>query len=284
MPDEIDLVEPTLMQDGLAMYAAGDGDPVLLMPYPHGFPVAPIIQGRLAKILIGLNRCVLTFAPPGAFHSTRPARVDMAEMLGCARETLAAFEIRDPLPVIGHSMGGLCALALTLDYPDLVSALVMANSISGFPAIRRAMPWGWKWTDPDLWRYMWLGLRTSLGFSNLAAHKRMRRLLWESSYVNESLAPALEILPDDHKRPAPVRNRWTYNARKYDYAPRLGAIHVPTLILAGRHDPQAPVECSEELAAGIPGARLVVFEQSGHYAYTEEEEAFAEAIGLFLGH
>lgn len=275
-------IEPTLMQDGLALYRAGEGEPVLLMPYPHGFPVAPIIQGRLVGILTSLKRRVLTFAPPGAFHSTRPARVDMDEMLGCARETLDAFAVHEPLPVIGHSMGGLCALGLALEHPARVSALVMVCSLPGFPALRRAMPWGWHWTDRDLWRYLWLGLRTSLGFGSLATHKRMRRLLWKVSYVNPALAPAQEIQPGDHQRPLPVRDRWAAVARRIDYAPRLGEVQVPALVLAGRHDPQTPVSCSQTLVNGIPDARLHVFEQSGHYPYAEEPAEFTRVMGQFF--
>lgn len=278
----LSMVEPTIMQDGLAMYSAGEGAPVLLMPYPHGFPVAPIIQGRLAGILINLGRRVITFSPPGAFHSTREARVDMPEMLGCALETLDAHAISEPVPVIGHSMGGLCSLALTLDYPERVSALGLVSSLSGFPAVRRAMPWGWKWTDLDLWRYLWLGMRTSSGHCSLATHKKMRRLVWRVSYHNPALAPTIEIEPGDHRRPGPVRDRWTLAARKYDYAARLGEVRVPTLVLAGRHDPQTPVVCSQELADGIPGARLHIFEQSGHYPYGEEADAFAAELGKFL--
>jgi pimeloyl-ACP methyl ester carboxylesterase len=71
--------------------------------------------------------------------------------------------------------------------------------------------------------------------------------------------------------------------RRLDYRPRLGEIRVPTLLLVGRHDPQIPPACSEELASGIPDARLVVFEMSGHYPFIEEARAFWPMVGDFLG-
>jgi proline iminopeptidase len=55
------------------------------------------------------------------------------------------------------------------------------------------------------------------------------------------------------------------------------------LICVGRFDPQAPAPCSEELAAGIPGSRLVIFEHSGHYPFTEEPEKFTQVVSEFLG-
>jgi proline iminopeptidase len=40
--------------------------------------------------------------------------------------------------------------------------------------------------------------------------------------------------------------------------------------------------CSEELARGISGARLVVFEQSGHLPFVEEPERFLRELNGFL--
>ena len=41
--------KPTVVQDGLAIYREGSGEPVLLMPYPHGFPLQPMAEGRMAE-------------------------------------------------------------------------------------------------------------------------------------------------------------------------------------------------------------------------------------------
>ena len=69
--------------------------------------------------------------------------------------------------------------------------------------------------------------------------------------------------------------------RGMDLRPRLGAIRVPTLILHGRHDP-VPLAASEELERRIPGARLVVFEDSGHALYSEETDRFVALLDEFL--
>lgn len=59
-------------------------------------------------------------------------------------------------------------------------------------------------------------------------------------------------------------------------------VTAPTMILCGRHDPQYPPACSEELTSGIPGSRLSWFERCGHYPFIEEPEAFWTAVGDFL--
>jgi len=70
---------------------------------------------------------------------------------------------------------------------------------------------------------------------------------------------------------------------RYDVRPELGRIDCPTLVLVGRHDWISPVEQAEEIARRVPGARLVVFERSGHSPQIEEPEAFLATLRTFLG-
>ena len=58
-----------------------------------------------------------------------------------------------------------------------------------------------------------------------------------------------------------------------DSRPGLGAIGCPTLVTCGRQDALTPPELSEEMAAGIPGARFVPIEECGHYAPLERHHA-----------
>jgi proline iminopeptidase len=61
----------------------------------------------------------------------------------------------------------------------------------------------------------------------------------------------------------------------------LGALTVPTLVIAGRHDFICGVRWSEELAARIPGSELVILERSGHFGHLEEPANFAQAVTDF---
>ena len=63
---------------------------------------------------------------------------------------------------------------------------------------------------------------------------------------------------------------------------RLARISTPTLLCWGAHDRIAPlVPCGQTWAREIPGARLSVFDESGHAPHLEEPEAVAEAIAEF---
>jgi proline iminopeptidase len=69
---------------------------------------------------------------------------------------------------------------------------------------------------------------------------------------------------------------------RLSYADRLGDVEAPTLIIAGRHDPEAPLPCSEELHMGVSDSRLVIFERSGHSPHEEEAVLFAQTLQAFL--
>ena len=64
---------------------------------------------------------------------------------------------------------------------------------------------------------------------------------------------------------------------------RLGEITVPTLIMAGRHDwITPPAQGAERLHAGLPNAKLVIFEESGHFPFIGEHDKFVHAVRDWL--
>jgi pimeloyl-ACP methyl ester carboxylesterase len=63
-----------------------------------------------------------------------------------------------------------------------------------------------------------------------------------------------------------------------DSRPSLAAIIVPTLVIVGDSDPLTPPDRSEEIAAAIPGARLVVIPQCGHESTLEQPDAVNRAM------
>lgn len=69
---------------------------------------------------------------------------------------------------------------------------------------------------------------------------------------------------------------------RLDSRPHLGAIHVPTLVLAAREDAIMPLEVSEELARGIPGARLEMVEHCGHISSLEQPDAVTALLRAWI--
>jgi proline iminopeptidase len=278
-------MEPVSVVDGLAVYTVGTGEPVLLFPYPHGHTTEPMAQGPIASILTGMGRTVVSFDVPGAYRSTREPVGDMDEMIRSADETLDRLGIQDPVDVVGHSMGGLAALAYAIERPERTRRLVLVTSLSGFPAAAR---WGFPGSafrlhEPDYWRIILWGIRLNAGRGDFALHKRLQNHMERASYYDKSFFTPVEIDADDHEKGVPIRTIWSKNMYTgLTYADRLEEVRAPTLIVAGRYDPEAPLPCSEELLQGISDASLVAFEESGHFPFIEEASLFARTVDAFL--
>jgi proline iminopeptidase len=278
-------MEPASVVDGLAVYTVGRGEPVLLFPYPHGHTTEPMAQGPIAGVLAGMGRTVVSFDVPGAYRSTREPVGDMAEMIRSADEALVRLGIEGCVDVVGHSMGGLAALAYAIERPERTRRLVLVTSLSGFPAAAR---WGFPGSafrvyEADYWRVVLWGIRLNGGRGDLALHKRLQNLMERAAYHDKSLFTPVTVESDDREKGVPIRTIWSKNMyTRLSYADRLGEVRASTLILAGRHDPEAPTISSRELRDGIPEARLVVFEQSGHFPFVEEEALFTRSVEAFL--
>ena len=278
-------IKPSSITNGLAIYAVGEGTPILVFPYPHAHTEMPMAQDALSDILISLGRKVISFDPPGSFHSPRNPKGDMPEMLQSAIDALSVLGIDKKVDVIGHSMGSLCALAFAITYPEKVDRLILVGGVSGFPA---AIKWGypgsvWKWTDSEYWKMMWRGIRLMNGRGNLELHKKLRNLMGYHYTFNKSFFQEIPIERDDRTQGVPIRYIWNKNIfRKVDYSGDLGKVQAQTLILVGRHDPETSLPCSEELKRGILGSRMIVFEKSGHRPFVEERTLFIHTVQEFL--
>jgi proline iminopeptidase len=82
---------------------------------------------------------------------------------------------------------------------------------------------------------------------------------------------------------AALSSWWSVNQMPlYDVRPRLGQLRMPTLILAGRHDRVCSLNQARLMEQGISGARLVIFEKSGHMPQMEETDRYTQTVADFL--
>lgn len=69
--------------------------------------------------------------------------------------------------------------------------------------------------------------------------------------------------------------------RDMDHRDLLGSIGVPTLVIAGRHDPATTLDAAIYLQSHIPGASLTVID-AAHIANVEQPHDYTEAVLGFL--
>jgi pimeloyl-ACP methyl ester carboxylesterase len=89
---------------------------------------------------------------------------------------------------------------------------------------------------------------------------------------DEVLVDAVTRMTETVGKDAFLRQQKAIMARP-DSRPSLGDIKVPTLVICGRQDLATPLKLSEEIADGIPEARLCVIEECGHLSTMERPHA-----------
>lgn len=183
----------------------------------------------------------------------------------------------------GGSYGGYVALEYTLAHPDRVSHLILRDTSASrrFEELARQNALARSAEFPDITEEL-----LDMVFSGRVPSDEAMR----DAYA--TIAPLYDAKTD----PAKARERvaaatyradthnqaFSGNLPHYDLTGRLHEITVPTLIVVGRHDWITPVAASEEIAAGIPHAELVIFENSGHSPQLEENERFVQVVRDFL--
>ncbi len=63
---------------------------------------------------------------------------------------------------------------------------------------------------------------------------------------------------------------------------RLADLGMPALVIAGRHDAFTAWPQAERIANRLPDAEVLVFEESGHFPWLDEPDAFFDGITAWL--
>ncbi|MDL5158759.1 alpha/beta fold hydrolase [Actinomycetospora termitidis] len=164
--------------------------------------------------------------------------------------------------LVGHSMGGMTALTIALDFPELVDGLVIIGSVGKmlFSLRRRVLAI----VALMLPHSVFLRINVYRAFQRDTPRTEVAR------YARIALwLPATMV-------------RSAYRSMlKFDVLERLGEIICPVLIVHGRNDIQFPVGQAVELAARIPSSLLkIVF--SGHEVPIEQPLEMTRAIEEYL--
>jgi pimeloyl-ACP methyl ester carboxylesterase len=242
---------------------AGSGPLVLLL---HAWVTDRTVWARQVQAL--RDRATLVAVDlRGHGESSKPRTGYTLRAMADDLERLIAVLGARRLAVVGWSMGGVLAVELARRLGDRLAALGLVSTTAGIPlgdpaqgdraaAVRSAMSADFR------------GFVRSFTASFFATGK--------ASPLHPWLAGLAEKTPP-HAAAACFE---TFLAA--DLADAVSAVRVPTAVLHGRHDALLPLAHAEAVAGRIPGARLAVFEQSGHAPLLEEPDAVSAALGELL--
>ena len=188
-------------------------------------------------------------------------------MAGLAADALAqAPEGRFALA--GHSMGGYVALEIMRREPQRVEQLALLNT--------NARPDSPESTE-NRKRLLALAERDF----DAAVSTLLERQLTAEHLADPAMTATITQMARSVGREGFARQQKAIMGRA-DSRPDLGRIACPTLVIAARDDAIMPLALLEELAGGIPGARLEVIDECGHASMIEQPEAVTDALHLWL--
>ncbi|MDT2024169.1 alpha/beta fold hydrolase [Methylocella sp. CPCC 101449] len=172
--------------------------------------------------------------------------------------------------VFGHSMGGLIAPKVYELAPQNVHALVLSATLS-------SLQQGGKDFAED---FLEKRLAPLTQHATLAAAATP---LVKSMFAPTSSGPLADLVIEvAATTPTPTFRAAMYAIQAWDGLPILQKIAVPTLCIAGRHDPVGKPEGMQQMASVIAGSEFAVIEDAGHYAWAEQPQAFNRILLDFL--
>ena len=234
----------------LSYLAAGDSAPPPAIVLIHGSAVS---AGYWIHQLRGLRNTsqVVALDLPGHGKSDpiRTPTVDAyAEAVAMFLDVLGI----GPAIVVGHSLGGAVAIALTAGRPDMVIGLVLLSSCAKLPQVDG--PWA------RLLPYLPGPLRKLLFFS------MAQKLLFAPGVPRGAVSLGLHELQSC--RPETILSD-LHAAKTMDLSQAATQLDVPTLVMCGSRDKLTPPALSERLRALIPRSRLSLVEGAGHMLLLE---------------
>jgi 3-oxoadipate enol-lactonase len=206
---------------------------------------------------------------PGYGHS---APIEPYTFKGLAQSCIHLIETLQcgTVVLLGHSMGGMVAQEVVARRPDLVSRLILCGTSPAFG-------------KPDgEWQRNFIAQRTA----PLDAGRSMAELA--ETLVPQMVGPG--SLPEGVRLathcmgtvPAATYRRALECIVTFDRRSNLGNIHVPTLLLAGEHDRNAPPAVMKKMAAEIAGSTYYEMKGVGHLLNLEAPDDFDGLVLNFL--
>ena len=259
----------------------GHGHPLALM---HGGPGSD--HNTMLHLRTLEDRFTVVFYDHSCNCSSEGALVSSLiwENLTADAEALRQKLGFDKWAVLGHSFGGMVALEYALRYPQSLSHLMLVGTCGDIRWVQEKAPEalaqrGFSPATVELARRFYNGeirpnemapamLRLGKAFYHRLTPKRL--LL--------DMALGLRM----KSRPEALIFGFGQLLKGWSVMDRLGEIKAPTLVMAGRDDFQFPPAHQEELAAGIPNARLEIIERAGHNAPSERSADVIDAVSRFL--
>ena len=206
---------------------------------------------------------------PGYGGSAPLPAVSIATLADALQDFLRTVGAAKPI-LVGHSIGGMIVQQWLTKYPDVAAAIVLAQTS---PAFGKA--------DGD-WQKEFIGARLGpldRGETMVSlAPTLVKELVGDDPDVRgmELARDCMAAVPEASYRASMLA------LLGFDQRNALKNIAVPTLVLSGSRDRNAPAPMMAKMASYIPSATYVELEGAGHLVNLERPADFNAALDSFL--
>jgi 3-oxoadipate enol-lactonase len=253
----------TIAPDGATTGARRRGSAGPALIFVHGVgSTAAIWDAQLEAFGDGFGCLAIELRGNGALEPDPDP--SLITRTGFATDVLAVAQACgvDRFTLVGCSLGGVVAFELWKRAPERFVSMVIVGSFARYPN-------GQQYAQD---------IETALlaaGDMRAFAESRVGKLGLPPARMRETLDQMAAKSVASYR--ASTQATWTG-----DYRDVLETIGVPALVLCGERDVIAPRALSEEIAAGIPGARFAVVPDAGHVANADAPAAFNLLLRDFL--
>ena len=229
----------------------GQGEPVLFL---HGLAGDHGVFERQTPELSAAWRTIRVDARGHGSSAAPPGPWKIADFAADFCGLLDRLSI-EKAHVVGHSAGGVFAMAMALEHPARVKSLFLVGTSAEL--------------KPEIAEKSYLRWAEVAEESGLEAALREARL------------PVPEGIRPEHGPGFSWTCRAVSELVPEPLAPRLGEIRAPTAFVVGEKDPFGPGG-SVKASRAVPGADLQILEGQGHYPFRRNVEDFNARLRRFL--
>lgn len=278
--------DATFVSGGLELHyrSAGTGTPAVLLSGGPGFTVDYIVP--VGDFLpAGYRRIFLEQRGTG---KSRPASLSPESMtLQRVVEDLEALRLhlkQDRLLLVGHSWGGMLAMAYAVAHPDRVDRLILIGS--GGPTLEFVQWFGdnidarLRPEDVEARSYWRLAVKNGVD-RDKATLEEVRAITPAYFFDRKKGLDFAGALEDGALRQDVNGLLFGDLAKRYDLRDGLNKLTRPVLIVQGHQDPIGD-KTAEDIHALIPGSTLAYINKAGHFPWLEQPEEFKRIVAAFL--
>jgi proline iminopeptidase len=282
-------MEGLTTRDGRRLAYRREGEGPVLVCHGGGPGLSSLYLGDLAGLGGELELVLLD--PRGTGGSTRPsdprayAIDDYVSDLEELREHLGL----ERMQLLGHSHGGIVAIAYAARHPERVERLILASTLARFsPEQEGAMAAAVEGHADEPW---YEDARAALEAEEAGdfetdeelAELTLREFPFYFARYGDEERAYLDTLRGDTPNADALRLFNQEQVPTFDLRPELPRIAAPTLVITGEVDFITGPLSAAELSEGITGAETVLLPGCGHFIFVEAPGVFRDAVLAFLG-